>query len=148
MKRGVDYIGVGTGAMIFNTEGKVFIAQRGPKARNERGKWDFPGGSVEFGETCEDAIKREIKEEFDFDIEVIELLEVIDHIIREEGQHWVSPSWIALYESGEPKIMEPDKNTEFRWEWLDDINADELTSASRKNFETYVKKYGFKSPVK
>ncbi|MDO8524700.1 MAG: hypothetical protein Q7R99_03655 [bacterium] len=42
MKRGVDYIGVGAGAIIFNNEGKVFIAQRGPGARNESGKWDFP----------------------------------------------------------------------------------------------------------
>ena len=107
MKRGVDHIGVGTGAMIFNDEGKVFIAKLGPKARNERGKWDFPGGSVEFGETCEDAIKREIMEEYDFKIKVVELLEVVDHIIKDEGQHWVSPSFVAKYVSGNPKIMEP-----------------------------------------
>ena len=65
MKRGVDYIGVGAGAIIFNNEGKVFISQRGPGARNESGKWDFPGGGVEFGERCEDAVVREIKEEFE-----------------------------------------------------------------------------------
>ncbi len=62
MRKGIDFIGVGAGAMIFNDDGKVFIAQRGEKARNERGRWDFPGGSVEFGEKCEDAVKREIKE--------------------------------------------------------------------------------------
>lgn len=33
MKKGVDYIGVGAGALIFNTDGKVFLAQRGPKTR-------------------------------------------------------------------------------------------------------------------
>lgn len=58
MKPGKDYIGVGCGVIIFNKEGKVFIAKRGFGARNERGKWDFPGGSVELGEKCEDAIKR------------------------------------------------------------------------------------------
>jgi len=84
MKKGIDYIGVGVGAMIFDSEGKVFIAKRGPKARNESGKWDFPGGSVEYGETCQNAVIREIKEEFDFDIEIVEFLELNNHIIKKE----------------------------------------------------------------
>ena len=62
MKKGIDFIGVGVGAIIFNNEGKVLIAQRGLKARNEVGKWEFPGGGVKFGEICENAIKREVKE--------------------------------------------------------------------------------------
>ena len=62
MKKGVDYIGVGVGAVIFNSEGKVFLSKRGPKARNEVGTWEFPGGGVEFGEKLADALVREIKE--------------------------------------------------------------------------------------
>lgn len=41
--RGNDYISVGSGALIFNSEGRFFVAKRGHKAQNERGKWDFPG---------------------------------------------------------------------------------------------------------
>lgn len=145
MQKGIDYIGVGTGAMIFNQEGKVFLAQRGPKARNEQGKWDFPGGSVEFGERVEDAIVREIFEEHSIEIEVIELLEVCNHIILEENQHWVSPSFIARHKSGEAKIMEPEKCTDIRWLGLSEINPDELTSTSRQNFFKYTEKYGFKT---
>ena len=52
MKRGIDYIGVGVGAILVNKEGYVFLAQRGPKAKNEQGLWEFPGGSGEFGESC------------------------------------------------------------------------------------------------
>ncbi len=55
MKKGIDYIGVGVGAIIFNTDGKVFLARRDRKARSELGKWEFPGGGVEFGETLEHA---------------------------------------------------------------------------------------------
>jgi 8-oxo-dGTP pyrophosphatase MutT (NUDIX family) len=51
MKRGIDYIGVGVGAIIVNRTGELFLAKRGPLAKNERGLWEFPGGSVEFGET-------------------------------------------------------------------------------------------------
>ena len=53
MKRGVDYIGVGVGAIIVDEQGRLFLARRGPKANNERGLWEFPGGSVELGERLE-----------------------------------------------------------------------------------------------
>lgn len=144
MKRGIDFIGIGTGAMIFNKDGKIFLSKRGVNARNEKGKWDFPGGSVEFGEKCEDAIKREIKEEFDINIEVVDLLEVVNHIIPDEGQHWVSPSYIAKHISGKPKIMEPEKISEIKWAELSEINPDTLTIPSRKNFLTYNEKFGSK----
>ncbi len=80
MKRGVDYIGVGVGAILVNAEGSVFLAKRGEKAKNERGTWEFPGGSVEFGETLSEALKREMLEEYDIEIEVGDLLDVVDHI--------------------------------------------------------------------
>ncbi len=142
MKRGVDYIGVGAGAIIFNNEGKVFISQRGPGARNESGKWDFPGGGVEFGERCEDAVVREIKEEFEMDIKVLEFLEVLDHFIPQEKQHWVSPSYIAKHISGEPKNMEPHKCLGLKWVDIKDINPDDLSISSRSNYNKFVEKYG------
>ncbi len=128
--------------MIFNDEGKVFVAQRGPKARNEAGKWDFPGGSVEFGETCEAAIIREIKEEFAIDIELIELLCVVNHILPEEKQHWVSPAFIAKHVGGDPKITEPDKCLGFKWVEINELNPDELSKSSRLNYHKFIKKYG------
>jgi mutator protein MutT len=142
MKKGVDFIGVGTGAIIFNNKGEVFVAQRGPKARNETGKWDFPGGSVEFGETCENAVVRELKEEFDIDIEVIELLEVVNHILPEEQQHWVSPSFVAKHVGGVPRITKPEKCIEFKWINIAEINPNDLSQASRSNWQKFIEKYG------
>lgn len=142
MKKGVDFIGVGTGAMVFNNEGEIFLGKRGPKAKNEIGRWDFPGGSVRFGEKCESACIREFKEEFDIDIEIIELLEIVNHILPEEKQHWVSPSFIGKYLSGTPKITEPEKCTEVKWVKLSEINPDELTVCSRSDYHKFIKKYG------
>lgn len=48
MKIGVEYIGVSAGAVIFNEEGKLFMAKRGAEARDDQGKWEFPGGPVGF----------------------------------------------------------------------------------------------------
>jgi len=146
MQKGVDFIGVGTGALIFNNKGKVLISKRGIKAHNKVGKWDFPGGSVEFGEKCEDAIKREIKEEFGIDIEIVELLEVVNHIIPEEKQHWISPSYIAKYISGNAKIMEPDKIEEIKWVDISEIDINWLSQPSKSNFIKYKEIYGNKPP--
>ncbi len=115
MKKGIDYIGVGVGAIIINDEGKVFLAKRGQKAKNERGTWEFPGGGVEFGEKLVDAIKREMREEFGVEIEVIKQIETLDHLIPEENQHWIAPTFIAKIIKGEPDIMEEDKCEAIGW---------------------------------
>lgn len=142
MQKGVDFIGVGVGAIIFNNEGKVLIAQRGQKAKNDVGKWEFPGGSVEFAETLENAIKREIKEELDIEIKVIELLHVVDHFLIEKKQHWVAPSYIAKLISGVAKINEPEKCSNFKWVNFSQIDPSTLSSPSRSNYKKFIEKYG------
>ena len=136
MKRGVDYIGVGVGAILVNDEGRVFLARRGPKAKNERGLWEFPGGSVEFGETLAQALQREIKEEYGVEISVGALVDVADHILPAEGQHWVSPTYICQITSGEPAIREPEKCTAIGWFKIDQVPT-ELTQITRLNLEHY-----------
>jgi 8-oxo-dGTP diphosphatase len=140
MKRGLNYIGVGVGAVIFDAEGRVFLAKRGSLARNERNRWEFPGGGVEFGETLVHALVREIAEEYGCEIEVQELLDVVDHIILEEGQHWVSPTFICTVKSGTPHIREPHKCDEIGWFSIDEVPEEKLTIASRKGLESLRKK--------
>ena len=138
MRRGVDYIGVGVGAIIVDERGRLFLARRGRKAKNERGLWEFPGGSVEMGERLVDALKREIREEYGVEIEVGELLDVVDHILPTEDQHWVSPTFICRLASGEPTIREPEKCAEIGWFAPDQVPPD-LTVISRENLENYVR---------
>lgn len=136
MRRGVDYIGVGVGAIIVDEDGRLFLAQRGPRAGNERGKWEFPGGSVEFGETLAEALAREIREEYDISIEVGDLLTVTDHILPDERQHWVSPSYICRISKGEPRIVEPDKCSAIGWFGPDEM-PEPLSQVTRHDFELY-----------
>jgi ADP-ribose pyrophosphatase len=137
VKRGIDYIGVGVGAIIVDNRGRLFLARRGIKAKNERGLWEFPGGSVEFGETMAEALRREMREEFGIEITVGELLDVVDHILKEEGQHWVSPTYLCTITSGEPHIMEPEKCAEIGWFRPDEVPK-ELTQISRENLAHYL----------
>jgi mutator protein MutT len=136
VKRGIDYIGVGVGAIIVDQQGCIFLARRGPKAKNERGLWEFPGGSVEFGETLAQALQREIQEEYGIQISVGKLVDVVDHILSEEHQHWVSPTYICEIVSGEPYIREPEKCTEIGWFYIDQVPK-ELTQITRLNLAHY-----------
>lgn len=116
MKPGIDYIGVSVGAMIFNDEGKVLLTKRSKNAKNERGCWEIPGGGVEFRETLVAAIKREMKEELDIEIEIIEQLPAADHIIPDDHQHWVPTTFLAKLKGHKmPRIMEPNKCDEIGW---------------------------------
>ena len=133
---GFDVIGVGVGAMVFNDAGEVFLAQRGPQAKNERGTWEFPGGGVEFGEKLVEAIQRELMEEYGMVIEVTDLLGVDDHILPDEGQHWVSPTYLARHVSGQPQILEPGKCAAIGWFRLDDLPSP-LSVITQANVESY-----------
>jgi 8-oxo-dGTP diphosphatase len=135
-RRGIDYIGVGIGALIIDDQGRLFLSRRGAKAKNERGLWEFPGGSVEFGEKLADALRREMREEYDIEIQIGELLDVVDHILPEEGQHWVSPTFICTITSGEPHILETEKCAEIGW-FAPDQMPEGLTVITRINWEHY-----------
>ena len=136
MRRGVDYIGVGVGAVILNDDGRLFLALRGPAAKNERGLWEFPGGSVEFDERLAAALRREMTEEYGVEIEVGDLLDVVDHLLPAEGQHWVSPTFICRLVSGEPTIREPGKCAAIGWFALDELPAN-LTLVTQANLAHY-----------
>ncbi len=142
MKPGIDYIGVGTGAFIINGEGKILLTRRGPQARNQVGKWEAPGGKVEFGETAKETIVREAKEELGIDIRIDDLLGFVDDIIEEEKQHWAGPTWLASIVSGEPKIMEPENCDGLGWftiEEADDLEKSLTLQHDLEVYKTYVR---------
>lgn len=63
-------------AAIIIKDGEVFATQRG--YGEFQGWWEFPGGKMEAGESPQDALKREIREELDADVLVKELLDTVE----------------------------------------------------------------------
>ena len=106
-------------AAVIEKGGKILIAQR-RKGSTLGGRWEFPGGKIEPGETAEACLKRELKEEFDIESEVgkfiiasqfryclvpIELLAYrVKHLSGDfkvnehEEVRWVSPSELSSYD--------------------------------------------------
>jgi 8-oxo-dGTP diphosphatase len=106
---------VGVAAVIFNNKGEILLSQRGPNAKNQAGFWAFPGGAVQFGETLSEALQRELLEELNVDIDILQLVSVFDDILVEEQQHWVSPAYVCCISRGDIRVMEPTKISAVGW---------------------------------
>ncbi len=61
-------------ALLF-FDGKFLLVKRSDKARDEHSYWEFPGGRLEFGETPEEALTRELKEETGLTAKIIRPLQ-------------------------------------------------------------------------
>ncbi len=65
-RNGLDVLVVAACALV-DIDGRVLLAQR-PEGRSLAGLWEFPGGKVEPGETPEEAVIRELREELAIDV--------------------------------------------------------------------------------
>ncbi len=137
MIQGKDYIGVGCGAFIINDKGELLLQLRNKAPEKEY--WSIPGGRVELFETFEEAVKREVKEETGVEVEVISLLGICDHIIKNEERHWVSPSYLCKIIEGEPQILEPTKHLDMKWFALNKLpeRITITTQAAIRNYKKY-----------
>ncbi len=71
----------GVGAVVWR-DGKVLLVRRANLPR--RGQWSLPGGAQKIGETVFEAARREVLEETGITIEVLDLVDVVDSIHRDE----------------------------------------------------------------
>ena len=136
MIQGKDYIGVGCGAFILNEKEELLLQLRNKTP--EKAYWSIPGGRVELFETFEAAVKREVKEETGVEVEVISLLGICDHIIKNEERHWVSPSYLCKIIEGEPQILEPTKHLDMKWFSLDKL-PEKITITTKDAIRNYKK---------
>ncbi len=109
-------------AAIIVHDGKVFATQRGYGEFKDG--WEFPGGKTEHGESSEDAIVREIKEELDADIEVVKYLDTVEYDYP--TFHLSMDCFICRMKSDEMIIKEAE---DVRWLTIDDLYSVEWLPA-------------------
>jgi len=95
---------IGVGGIIFR-EDQVLLIKRGEEP--SLGQWSIPGGVVQVGETLEEAVIREIREETHLEVEVLALAKVLDRIFRDpDGRvayHYVLADFLCRLRAGELK---------------------------------------------
>ena len=82
-------------ALVFRN-GQLLITRR-HAAAHLGGLWEFPGGKCELGETFEDCLRRELREELGIEVEVVALLEELTHEYPEKRVHlqFFRCRWVA-----------------------------------------------------
>jgi 8-oxo-dGTP diphosphatase len=125
-----DYPRVGVGAVVLDGD-RVLLVRRG--GQPSAGKWSLPGGLVELGETIEDAIRRELREECGLDVTLGGVAGVIDRVVRdEEGRvryHYVLVDFLAHPVSSE--VVAGSDAAEARWLPIERVEELETTVGIR-----------------
>jgi 8-oxo-dGTP diphosphatase len=102
---------VGVGGVIIDN-GRALLIRRGSEPL--RGEWSIPGGTLELGESLEEGVRRELREETGLAVRVLELIEVFDWIFPDDGAlpsereqrlrfHFVIVDYLCERMGGEPR---------------------------------------------
>ena len=124
--------------IIIEHQGKILMGKR---KGGYAPYYSIPGGSLEEGETFEEAAIREVKEETNLNITNLKVISVTNNLktFQKEGIHFVS---IILYTnefSNELKVCEPDKCES--WEWYNPRNLPQPHfEASELSIRNYLNK--------
>jgi 8-oxo-dGTP diphosphatase len=121
------------GIVVRNRE--VLLVLRGEEP--SKGKWGIPGGVLEVGETVEEAVVREVREETGCYCTPIKHLATFDSIRRDEDGrvhwHYILFEYLCRYVSGE--LRAGDDATEARWVNLNDLDAVDIMESTRRFVE-------------
>ena len=129
-----DHPVVGVGAIIVS-EGKILLEKR--KNEPSRGKWSIPGGLVELGESVEQAVIREVKEETGLDVEALCLVDVVDNVnLDARGKvkyHYVIVDYFINVWRGLPEAASD--ADELMWVPFSEVEEHDLTKSFRDFFQ-------------
>jgi len=124
---------VGIGVVIVR-DCKIVLIKRGNEP--SKGKWTIPGGLVELGESVEEAVIREAKEETCLDVEEPQLIDVVGNVDLDEDDrikyHYVIIDYLVHVKSG--NIQAASDATELRWVPFEEVEDYNLTSSFRVFF--------------
>ena len=117
IKKGVDCVGVCVVYFCHDGKGNFVMAKRNSNTRDEHGCWDIGGGGLEFGDTIESTIRKEIEEEYCTDVLNFEFLGYRDvhREHQEKPTHWIALDFKVRVDPVKVKNGEPHKFEEVKW---------------------------------
>ncbi len=128
-------------AFIYNSNKQLLIGKRADNLNFLPGKYELLGGHIEFGETLEDGLKRELKEEMDIDITVEEPFYAFTYLLKNNTKHAVEINYFAkMTDENQAITVDPHEHSGYKWISEDEIDQyfdkdDEERKAIIKGFE-------------
>ncbi len=136
--KGIDYTGIAVVYFCHDGKGKFVMGLRNPNTRDEHNRWDINGGAVEFGDTIEDTLRKEIKEEYGADVIDYEFLGYRDVHRQHNGKqtHWITLDFKVLVDPAQVKNGEPHKFDAVDW-----FTLNTLPENLHSQLPTFLEKY-------
>lgn len=137
--KGISFVGICTVFLLHDGEGHFFMAKRSKKARDEQGRWEIQGGGLKWGQTLEENLIREMKEESNATPKEIIFLgnrEMFRELEDGTPTHWISFDYAVLVDRSKVKIAEPEMFDDSGW-----FSKERLPSPLHSQNRIFLDKY-------
>ena len=140
--KGTSFTGITTVFWCYNDNEQIFLAKRSKNARDEHGRWDAGAGGLKHGQTLEDNVRRELKEEYDVEPLRLDFIGYRDALRKlDDGTptHWLVMDFAIKVDPSKLKINEPHMFDDSGW-----FTLDKLPSPLHTQFGAFLRLHGDK----
>ncbi len=138
--KGVSFTGISAVFFCYDDTGRIFLAKRSHNARDEHGRWAPGAGGHEHGETLEETVRRELKEEFGAEPIAIEFIGYFD-VFRNSSDgtptHWLAMTFAVRVNASQMRINEPHMIDDFGW-----FSLGNLPAPLHSQFDIFLRLHG------
>ena len=138
--KGKSFTGITTVFFCHDGNGNLFLTKRSKKTRDEHGRWDPGGGGLKHGQSIEQNMLREVKEEYNVDpieTEFIGYFDAFRNAPDGEPTHWLAMCFAVKVDRSKVKINEPEMVDDSGW-----FTLDKLPEPLHSQFENFMTKHG------
>jgi len=123
---------------LIERDGKLFVAKRADTKASWPGRYEIVGGHVDPGESLEEALRRELREEIGVEVEIGRIVDAFTYHSGDENVFKVEICYLCHLPKGIEPTLNPEDHSEARWITEEELplteKEDEETEAIRKAF--------------
>lgn len=135
-----------TTCALLHKDGKIFLAKRSKNKKLFPGQFEIPGGHIEFGETLEAGLQRELKEELNIEVQLGPIIFAFTYLSYSNTAHSVEVDYLVTMKNPQQLIeLVPTDHTEYRW--VTEEEAQELLKDNPKVLEAVTRAFSHLSTL-
>lgn len=138
--KGISFTGITVVFLCHDDLSRLFLTKRSKNTRDEHGRWDPGGGGLKHGQSVQENLLRELKEEYDVEPINTRFIGYYDAFRKTsdgDKTHWVAMCFAVHINPDQVRINEPDMVDDFGW-----FHLDNLPSPMHSQFGNFMKIHG------